>query len=98
MRSSRALSTVTATVAWMTTVSVASPFACPICFGVEPGPISDGVRAAVFVLLGVTLGVLSGFGFFISRFVRRLAHESRLAEFDPATGPAIRSSGRPAVP
>jgi heme/copper-type cytochrome/quinol oxidase subunit 2 len=53
----------------------ASALACPVCFRVEEGPVTDGVRAAVLVLVGVTVGVLSGFGVFIVRFVRRAAGE-----------------------
>lgn len=45
--------------------------ACPVCFQVEEGPVTAGVQAAVLVLMGVTTGVLSGFGMFIARFVRR---------------------------
>ena len=45
--------------------------ACPICFQVEEGPVTAGVRAAVVVLIGVTLGVLAGFGVFVARFVAR---------------------------
>jgi hypothetical protein len=45
--------------------------ACPVCFQVEQGPVTDGVRAAVLVLVGVTLSVLSGFGVFVARFVAR---------------------------
>ncbi|HEY6357424.1 MAG TPA: hypothetical protein VIX35_04230 [Vicinamibacterales bacterium] len=46
-------------------------FACPICFQVEEGPVTAGVRAAVVVLIGVTVGVLAGFGVFVARFVAR---------------------------
>ena len=45
--------------------------ACPVCFQMEDGPASDGVRAAVLVLVGVTTTVLAGFASFIVRFVRR---------------------------
>lgn len=45
--------------------------ACPICFQAQEGPVTDGVRAAVLVLMGVTTGVLSGFAMFIVRFVQR---------------------------
>jgi hypothetical protein len=45
--------------------------ACPVCFQVEAGPVTAGVRAAVVVLIGVTLGVLAGFGVFVARFVAR---------------------------
>ena len=44
--------------------------ACPICFQVEQGPVTDGVRAAVFVLMGVTVAVLSGVAVFVRRLVR----------------------------
>lgn len=47
--------------------------ACPVCFRIEEGPVASGVRAAVLVLIGVTAGVLAGFGVFIARFVRRAA-------------------------
>ncbi len=56
-------------VLWLT--AEAALLACPICFQVEEGPVTDGVRAAVVVLLGVTATVLSGVGLFIVRFVRR---------------------------
>jgi hypothetical protein len=45
--------------------------ACPVCFQMEDGPVTRGVRAAVLVLVGVTTGVLAGFAMFIVRFVRR---------------------------
>jgi uncharacterized membrane protein len=45
--------------------------ACAVCFQVDPNATTDGVRAAVLVLVGVTTVVLSGFGVFIARFVRR---------------------------
>ena len=59
-------------------------WACPICFQFEQGPVTAGMRVAIFVLMGVTAtalpagvtvtvtaGVLTGFGMFIRRFVRR---------------------------
>ena len=51
----------------------AAAFACPICFQIEDGPVVDGVRAAVGVLMSVTVVVLIGFGAFAVRFVRRSA-------------------------
>lgn len=45
--------------------------ACAVCFQVDPNATTDGVRAAVLVLVGVTVAVLSGFGVFIVNFVRR---------------------------
>jgi len=49
----------------------AAALACPICFQIEDGPVVDGVRAAVGVLMSVTVVVLIGFGAFAVRFVRR---------------------------
>ena len=52
--------------------------ACPVCFQHRrQGPSTSGVRAAVVVLIGVTVGVLAGFGVFIARFVRRAAAGGR---------------------
>jgi hypothetical protein len=48
--------------------------ACPICFRMEQGPTSDGVRAAVVVLMAVTVAVLGCF----ARFVVRLAQGENL--------------------
>jgi len=61
---------------WMSGVAVwlaadAALFACPICFQFEESAVTDGVMAAVVVLVGVTSGVLGGFGAFIVRFVKR---------------------------
>jgi hypothetical protein len=57
------------TAAWL--AAGATTLACPICFQVEQGPVTDGIRIAVLVLMGVTVAVLSGFGVFIARFVAR---------------------------
>jgi len=69
---------------WLAAGAVAA--ACPICFRVEQGPVTDGVEAAVFVLMGVTTGVLSGFGVFIVRFVRRVSRASEAAGAGEAGG------------
>jgi len=53
--------------------------ACPICFRIEEGPVATGVRVAVVVLVGVTIGVLAGFG----RFACRLARADRAAANPP---------------
>ena len=45
--------------------------ACPICFRVEESATTDGVMAAVIVLVGVTTVVLGAFGRFVVRFARR---------------------------
>ncbi len=49
--------------------------ACPICFRVEENATTDGVRAAVLVLIGVTTVVLGAFAGFIVGFVRREGRE-----------------------
>jgi len=60
-----------AAIAGVWLVAGAPLLACPICFQVEEGRATDGLRAAVIVLIAVTVVVLSGFGAFIVRFVRR---------------------------
>lgn len=68
----RRLAGVTITAAaWL--AAEAGVLACPVCFQVEEGPVVSGVRAAVIVLIAVTVSVLAGFGMFIVRFVRRSA-------------------------
>ncbi|HKW02199.1 MAG TPA: hypothetical protein VJN96_20420 [Vicinamibacterales bacterium] len=67
----RSVSAVAMAAFWAAAGSTA--LACPVCFRVEEGPVTSGVRAAVLVLIGVTSGVLTGFGVFIARFVRRAA-------------------------
>jgi len=45
--------------------------ACPVCFRVEESATTDGVRAAVVVLVGVTAVVLGAFARFIVGFAKR---------------------------
>jgi hypothetical protein len=46
--------------------------ACPICFGGDPdSDIARGMNWAVFMLLGVTGGVLTGFVGFIFHLIKR---------------------------
>ena len=54
--------------------------ACPICFRVEENATTDGVQAAVLVLVGVTTVVLGGFARFVAGFVRRERRQSREPE------------------
>ena len=49
----------------------ATAWACPVCFRMEEGPVTAGVRAAVILLMTVTVSVLAGFAIFIRGFVRR---------------------------
>ena len=68
-----------------------SLFACPICFQIEQGPVTDGVRAAVFVLMAVTVVVLTGFGMFVAR----LARADRLAESTNPRNPGTLGTPEP---
>ena len=54
--------------------------ACPICFRVEENATTDGVQAAVLVLVGVTTVVLGGFARFLAGFVRRERRRSKEPE------------------
>lgn len=60
---------------WVAGVVVAmateTALACPVCFRVEESATTDGVRAAVVVLVGVTAMVLGAFARFIVGFARR---------------------------
>lgn len=67
--------------AWL--LAPAAVLACPVCFGLDQGPVTDGLRTAVLVLVGVTLTVLTGFGIFITRFVRR---SRTVARIEPGSG------------
>ena len=64
---------------------------CPVCFRMDQGPVTDGVIAAVLVLLGVTTSVLAGFGVFIRGFVRRLRADGVSASH----GRAAKTEGGP---
>jgi hypothetical protein len=66
----------------------ATAWACPVCFRMEEGPVTEGVRAAIVVLLGVTTAVLAGFAVFIHGFVRRASY----LEMGRGGGEARRSS------
>jgi len=50
--------------------ALAIAFACPVCFRVEDDATAAGVRAAVLVLMTVTVLVLAGFAAFILRWRR----------------------------
>jgi len=50
--------------------------ACSVCFQVEHNATTDGLRAAVVVLIAVTVCVLIGFAAFIHRLARSAALES----------------------
>jgi hypothetical protein len=54
--------------------------ACPVCYRIDDGPTTAGIRAAVVVLVGVTGAVLGGFGIFVARYLRR----SRAGDGEPS--------------
>lgn len=54
--------------------------ACPICFRVEENATTDGVQAAVLVLVGVTTIVLGAFARFVAGLVRRERRQSKEPE------------------
>lgn len=66
--------------------------ACPVCFGNDAGSLSQGARAAAFVLLGLTVLVLGGVAAFVLRLYRR-----QRAAAGPAAGVAVPDSAVDAV-
>jgi membrane protein YqaA with SNARE-associated domain len=78
--------------------SAAPLLACPVCFQVEPGPVTNGVRAAVVVLMAVTTSVLGGFAMFIVGFVRRAQIDSGSRfRHEPAKSADSRTKTTPGV-
>jgi hypothetical protein len=67
----------------------AAALACPICFQVEDDATVNGVRAAVVVLVGVTMMVLAGVVSFTVRFVRREAALPLPPEGGPSGSPVL---------
>ena len=62
-------------------VAGAVTHACPICFQMDDGPVSSGIRAGVGVMFGVTAIVIAGF----ARFSFRLAVRQNPAILEPGT-------------
>jgi len=63
----------------VTTMSSASVFACPVCFGAQETSMIDGAKLGVLVMLAITLVVQGGFvGFFL--YLRKRA--KRIAELE----------------
>ena len=53
-------------------LAASEALACPICFGGDPdSDLARGMNWAVFTLLGLTGGVLSGFVGFIFHLIKR---------------------------
>ncbi len=77
-----------AAAAAMVIAAPAIALACPICFGGDPSsPEAQSLNWAVFTLLGVTGGVLSGFVGFIFHLMKRsrqaMSNESALGTGRP---------------
>ena len=54
--------------------------ACPVCFG-EAGPtVRESMNLGIFVLLGVTVGVLGCFARFFVKLARRSREAAHLIE------------------
>jgi hypothetical protein len=52
-------------------MTIPTVIACSVCFQVEQNAATDGLQAAVLVMVSVTTCVLAGFGLFILKFLRR---------------------------
>lgn len=68
MRAHHTIARVTLTLAWCLCAQAAM-YACPICFQFEDAHVTNGIRAAVGVLMAVTGVVLVG----VVRFATRVA-------------------------
>ena len=55
----------------VTAFTEAALHACPVCFQIEDAHVTSGIRAAVGVLMGVTLAVMAPVVVFAVRFTRR---------------------------
>ena len=63
-------------------IGSATTLACPVCFGASDGPMIDGTKLGVLVLLVITFVVQGGFvGFFL--YLRK--HAKRMAEHELET-------------
>jgi hypothetical protein len=60
-----------AVTALMLPVAQAAIHACPICFQINDAHMTTGVRAAVGVLVVVTVGVVAPCAVFFSRLMKR---------------------------
>lgn len=59
---------------WTTALVAAAPraaLACPVCFGQSDSPMAYATNMGIVVMLGITGGVLAGFGGFIVHLVRK---------------------------
>lgn len=78
------------TIVLLAVPSVAS--ACPVCFGVNDGPMLQGSNMGILALLLVTLAVLGAFGVFFRSLAQR-AHGAIEANRTHPAAPAASVSG-----
>jgi uncharacterized membrane protein len=60
-------------------VAAAPAFACPTCYGDAEGPLIDGARLGMWLLLGVTFavqGAFVAFFLYLRRQARRAQHQA----------------------
>ena len=57
--------------------------ACPVCFGAADATVRESMNLGIFVLLGVTVGVLGAFARFFVNLARRSRNAAHLAEERP---------------
>ena len=55
-----------------------SAFACSVCMGANGGPLAEAYNGAIFLMLGVLLGVFSAIGYFMFRMVSRARTEGSM--------------------
>jgi hypothetical protein len=67
---------------------MAELLACTVCFGSSSSPMALGVNMGIYVMLGVTVGVLVAFASFFIYLIRR----ARSFADEPAAMPAGQSS------
>lgn len=77
---------VAAMLAVVTILIAGSALSCPVCYGSQDSPSSQGVTAAIVSLLGVTGGVLTGFGSLFLRIRKRARIVNSAQRSDPAAG------------
>ena len=49
--------------------------ACSVCMGANGGPLAEAYNGAIFLMLGVLLGVFSAIGYFMFRMATRARTE-----------------------
>lgn len=66
----------------VTLILLAAPravLACPVCFGQSDSPLAKAANMGIYVMLGITVGVLVAFACFFVYLIRR----ARLFDSEP---------------